>query len=140
MSDDSVIQFPGRRREPGIWACECGCTTHRHYETGAVECSSCGNIASGPTGGWRARLPEPPAEIDDLTGSNFAVIDIATAENYLRRKAKAASDVVAIVIVESDGGVSSWSTGDLATPDRRKWLRQKLVEAEARIIPNTPGA
>lgn len=141
MSDDSVIQFPSRRgRDPGIWACNCGCTTHRHYEDGAVECSSCGHVASCLTGEWRARLPEPPAEIADLTGENFAVIDIATAENYLRRKAKAATDIVAIVIVDTDGGVSSWSCGDIDTPERRDWLRRKLAEAEARIVPTPAGA
>lgn len=131
---DNVVKFERPPTENLIWVCNCGCTTHYHHSTGAMECGTCGAFMDPPDGAWRLRLPaepETPAPLDD---NNFKVIASDGAEMTLLRYSKAArrEPVAAIVIVHGDGSTSTW--GDRAAADDRKgWIAEAIDKARTRI-------
>lgn len=128
-----VVQFPVREPEHVVWVCNCGSTTHYHHASGEVECGSCGTYASGLTGEWRQRLPATPADPAELGGANFKVVNLNTAEVFLKRQLKDDSEIVAAVIVRHDGGTSTWGR-DIDGDARKGWLLSKLADAYRRMI------
>lgn len=125
----NVVSFA--KPEPLVWVCACGCSSHRIYTTGAIECASCGNVASISGGEWLKELPEPPAEPRE-SGPETKVISIAGSP----RRALASmlnrvdpDSLVCMICIQENGRVRTW--GGVDTKDRARWLVRRLKEARA---------
>lgn len=129
----SVIDFPQRQPEDGVWVCNCGSTTHYHHADGSVECASCEVRANGLTGEWRNLLPTPPLNPPDVSVDAFRVVHLGSAESFFRRQIKdPRGKIVAAVAICEDGAFATY--GDrCGEPTRAKWLKRKLAEAHKRM-------
>lgn len=133
-----LVEF---RRPPDdnvVWVCDCNCTTHYHHADGRVRCGACGADASEASGQWLSRLPPCPAEPGETDHASFKIVEAGTAENFLKRYAKAdvGRPIAAIAIIYSDGAYSTWS-GEIETDDQKAWVRRKLEEAGRRMTGET---
>lgn len=136
MSADVVRLLP-KERPDLIWICDCGCSTHRHYADGRVECASCSNTASISDDGWRRLMPESPLPPRPLE-SSFALTDLQDVEPFLRRRAKEAAGVAAVLVIYHDGEAATWVRGETAT--RQDWLTTKVGAALAQLLGLHPKA
>lgn len=123
----NVVKFG--KPDPLIWVCACGCSTHRLYTTGAVECASCGDVASVSGGEWVKELPEPPAEPRDTLPEtrviSLAGSPAAALQNMMRRVNP--DELVARIAIMENGRVRSW--GGIDTQERVEWLDRRLADA-----------
>lgn len=127
-----IVQFQKRERGDLLWICACGCSTHRHYSDGRVECASCGNVGSVSNDGWRQLLPPTPSTpVEVVPDGSFAVYPIDTAETFMKRRMKDADGIDAVVILHAGGQASTWALGD-ATTDLDA-LSLRLSEAAVRM-------
>ena len=109
-----------------LWVCSCGCSTFELLDTGHARCAACAVCAPEEQGGWYA--PEDASEwvgdapVRDVQGNG-------SVEFARRRVAQLAQepDVVATIVVRSDGTVHSWSSAETAA--QFSWLRRQLVAA-----------
>lgn len=123
----TVVPFV--KPEPLVWVCACGCSTHRVYTSGAIECASCENVAS-VSGEWvRESLPPPnpdprlatvETKVIALTGTPKQALD------SMMHHAKA-ENLVALISIAEDGRVRTW--GGVDTKARERWLARRLKEA-----------
>lgn len=135
----NVISIGAAKPEPQVWVCVCGCSTHRLYTTGAIECASCKNIASVSSGEWVKELPEPvavPKEVQletkviSLNGSPKRAL--ATMLDRLDP-----DTTVALIAIMENGRVSTW--GGVDTSDREEWLDRRLADARDLLTTLVPG-
>jgi hypothetical protein len=133
-----VVSLPRRDGGSTVWVCNCGSTTHYHHADGKVTCGSCEQEAGAANGEWRLRFPEAPSEPAPLDSANFKIAAFNTAEVFFRRQAKAASGrpIAAALVFFADGSFSNWC-GGIEAEDQRAWLRDRLREAETRLVPVT---
>jgi hypothetical protein len=123
----NVVSFA--KPEPLVWVCSCGCSTHRLYTTGAIECASCENIASVSGGDWVKELPEPSAEpkkvLPETKVISMAGTPAAALQTMLRHVNP--DELVALVAIMENGRVRSW--GGIDTQERVEWLDRRLADA-----------
>lgn len=126
----NVVSLAAAKQERAlIWACNCGCTVHRVYADGRIECGSCEEIANGFEGEWRERLPPAPEDPRPLDADNFkAVFGLDGSEAFLRRHIKD-DDLQFVVLGYDDGSLSTWRDEDFDTPDRIAWAGRILRKA-----------
>lgn len=134
MMTDNVLNFPKKDPERLVWTCQCGCTSHHAHLDSSLECASCGTMAAADQGEWRQRLPAPPEEAKPMDAGAFKVTGIGGAEGFLRRQAKDTSDIIAAIILNTDGSASTWATG-FEGEERRAWLDRQLERARVQLLP-----
>lgn len=120
---DNVVTLP--TTSPVIWICWCGCSTFELHASGAAHCASCGIEVVG-AGGWymppRDEVWDGDAPFQDVQGNG--------STDFARRRIAdqaQAEDVVALVVVRANGGVSTW--GANSTPEDLPWLRRRFADA-----------
>jgi hypothetical protein len=125
---DNVVQLQPRTAERLVWVCGCGSTSHYLYSDGEGECAACAATTGAP-GDWRARLPDTPETAATLDETNFKVVNLGDAPNFLRRHIKD-NAIAAVVIVHNDGTLSTWRD---AIAHREAWLRDLFEQAWRRL-------
>lgn len=129
-----VVTFPTKEDADLVLVCDCGSTTHYHHSNGSVSCGSCSDVMDRNTWTWRERAPAIPAEPETLDESNFKVVSIDTAANFMRRRVSEteSADIGVVAIAYKDGTFSTWSHC-LETAEQRAWAKRKLEEAGVRL-------
>lgn len=134
---DNVIRFEPKgadeELERLIWVCDCGCTVHYHYSDGSIVCSACKTEQCiDCLGEWRSRLPDTPDEPKELDETNFKIVELSDAKQFLKRQIKAheGEDKITLAVVAyADGGLCTWS--EPLTDEQVAWAKRKLNEAAA---------
>lgn len=119
-------------REPMVWRCNCGCSTHYALEDGTLECASCGTSQIGPTGEWLTRLPEPsPGRSAAPEQRERTVVSIDDPAACLRRTLRKASvgETSFVVVAQNSGAVTTWGC-DFKERAQRGWLNRRLADAK----------
>lgn len=123
-----VVTIP--RKEPLLWVCACGCSTHRFYVTGAIECASCGNVASISGGEWVTELPAAPAMPKEIAAETKVISLSGSPQQAMREMLTRArsEDVMAFVSIATDGRVRTW--GGISEKEQEDWLDVQLAAAK----------
>lgn len=136
MSD--VIQLDDHRSpkgsEPGpdaVWRCGCGCTSYFARADGQLECVSCGSVADGVNGEWRAKLPDASAQplAPMETGGSTIVKALGSSGAACRRILAAdPEELVAAITFDKNGTIGAWGLG-FNCREKLEWLDEKLAVA-----------
>lgn len=126
---NNVVEFT--KPEPLVWVCACGCSTHRIYTTGAIECASCENIASVSGSGWLKELPEPTAEPREALPETKVISFSGTPRQALASMLSRVDPdgLVCLISIQENGRIRTW--GGVDTKARARWLGRQLKEARA---------
>lgn len=132
-----LVDLTKRREEDRlIWVCVCGCTVHRLYADGSVRCADCDFPAHGAPDNWRLRLPPAPETPVELDEKNFRVIELDSAETFLKRRLREPTDgIAAIVVVYEDGGLATYGAKTRTDAGASTWVREQLQIAADRLSP-----
>ena len=124
---DNVTTFPGKAedKEPDelVVVCECGCRTFYVITSGLIECSGCGDRMDDDVTAYRAEditeVPKP-----DNVQSRHALPTEDFAFHQTVSKASL-SNTVALVVMNLDGTVYTWSIGSEGEA-QRAWLQERI--------------
>ena len=108
-----------------IFVCNCGCSTWRLLQDGAIECAACDN-RSTTTGSWYTVQPEAK----EFGGEPFCDVQGNGSIQFARSRVERMSgdaDVRMIAIARANGSVHLWS--DAETKKQVKWTVRRFKEA-----------
>lgn len=130
---DNVIPFQKREPFSVIWVCNCGCESHYHHENGDIFCAACDTQGSPASGDWRARLPPAEPELAPVTGENFTVFNMDSAEIFMKRELRSNRTQEALLAaVLYEDGLQIWTQGEAS--HLQKWALK-----HARLFLNSRG-
>ena len=108
-----------------IFVCNCGCSTWRLLQDGAIECAACDN-RSTTTGSWYTVQPEAK----EFGGEPFVDIQgngsVEFARSRLQRMATD-PDLSLILLARGNGAIHMWSSAE--TKKQVKWTLRRFKEA-----------
>ncbi len=133
---DTVIPFRPKTEQkpepegPAIAMCDCGCITHFVREDGVFECASCGTERDDLNTVWLDRMKDAPRKQESPETPMLSVIDIGPPDAAFRRLVASIrpQETVAVVVVTRAGTVRTWDV-EIATPEQKAWLKEKLDTA-----------
>ncbi|MGL4296941.1 MAG: hypothetical protein ACRCTG_14610 [Aestuariivirga sp.] len=128
MADEPEAAVP-------VWRCGCGCATHFARADGQIECANCAAMASGNSGEWRGRVPDPEMQVvPPMEDSSLVVTDLMSGEAACRRVLSAdPKDLAAAIIFTKDGRVRVWGL-DFSGDEQLAWLDRRLAEARRLLV------
>lgn len=128
----TVVEFPDRK-EPLVWLCNCGCSTHYAYQDGSIECASCGEFVNGM---WDARDREEQEGVEPETKRfSSTVIPFDTDEAAMRDVLRTANKTtcMAVIIMDESGHTHCWGK-DFETDEQKAWLDRQLARAKTALL------